>query len=501
VVSFGTRVQNPNEFAAGETGDIGDGVTLRVDTDGTYALSSPVAFEGSRGQRIFYRAAVPPKFTLDNYREVLSSAGIGQSFINSLTVTIPATIIPILIAAYAAYALAWMKFPGRALLLSLVVGLLVVPLQMSLIPLLKFYNDISTLFGVPTKTYLGIWIAHTGQRFDPASSSSSSARRLREVDAAAHRSPGSRTSPAARSRSTARSSPGCRPRARHRDGVPVLRALPAHERLREHGLRAEAGEAQGRDRQAGEAAADMLQLTPISTASPAPSPAASASASPSAAPSCATPKIFLFDEPLSNLDAALRVATRIEIAKLHRACRRRHHDLCHPRPGRGDDAGRPHRRAQCRQDRAGRHADGPLPPARQPLRRPLHRLAGDEHGPCTIDSGGATPVVTPLGGKPVGVEIDIPDSARGSQGTFGVRPEDLVLAEAGNAVFSGTVQIVEKLGEVTLIYVDCGKSDEPVLAKLDGIVNLKRGDTVHLGAPIAALHVFDTEGRAYRRRD
>ena len=162
VVSFGTRVQNPNEFAAGETGDIGDGVTLRVDTDGTYALSSPVAFEGSRGQRIFYRAAVPPKFTLDNYREVLSSAGIGQSFINSLTVTIPATIIPILIAAYAAYALAWMKFPGRALLLSLVVGLLVVPLQMSLIPLLKFYNDISTLFGVPTKTYLGIWIAHTG---------------------------------------------------------------------------------------------------------------------------------------------------------------------------------------------------------------------------------------------------------------------------------------------------------------------------------------------------
>jgi alpha-glucoside transport system permease protein len=162
VVSFGTRVQNPNEFPAGETADIGDGVTLRVDADGTYALSSPIAFEGSRGQRIFYRAAVPPRFTLDNYREVLSSAGIGQSFINSLTVTIPATIIPILIAAYAAYALAWMKFPGRALLLSLVVGLLVVPLQMSLIPLLKFYNDISTLFGVPTKTYLGIWIAHTG---------------------------------------------------------------------------------------------------------------------------------------------------------------------------------------------------------------------------------------------------------------------------------------------------------------------------------------------------
>ena len=162
VVSFGTRVQNPNEFAAGQTADIGGGVMLTVNSDGAFEFVSPVAFEGARGQRIFYRAALPPRFTLDNYREVLASAGIGQSFINSLTVTIPATIIPILIAAYAAYALAWMKFPGRALLLSLVVGLLVVPLQMSLIPLLKLYNDIGTLFGVPAKTYLGIWIAHTG---------------------------------------------------------------------------------------------------------------------------------------------------------------------------------------------------------------------------------------------------------------------------------------------------------------------------------------------------
>ncbi len=162
VVAFGTRVQNPTEYPAGETAELGDGVTHTVEADGSFRMVSPVAFEGSRGQRIFYRAAMPPKFTLDNYREVLSSAGIGQSFVNSLTVTIPATIIPILIAAYAAYALAWMRFPGRALLLSLVVGLLVVPLQMSLIPLLKLYNDIGTLFGVSSKTYLGIWIAHTG---------------------------------------------------------------------------------------------------------------------------------------------------------------------------------------------------------------------------------------------------------------------------------------------------------------------------------------------------
>ena len=162
VVSFGTRVQTPNEYEVGQTADIGDGVMLTVEADGSFRMVSPVPFEGSRGQRIFYRAALPPKFTLQNYREVLSSAGIGQSFVNSLTVTIPATIIPILIAAYAAYALAWMRFPGRALLLSLVVGLLVVPLQMSLIPLLKLYNDIGSMFGVSAKTYLGIWIAHTG---------------------------------------------------------------------------------------------------------------------------------------------------------------------------------------------------------------------------------------------------------------------------------------------------------------------------------------------------
>jgi alpha-glucoside transport system permease protein len=162
VTAFGTRVQAPAEFEAGETAELNDGSKLTVNADGSFEIVSDKPFEGSRGQRIFYRASLPPKFTLENYKEVLSSSGIGQSFLNSLTVTIPATVIPILIAAYAAYALAWMKFPGRALLLSIVVGLLVVPLQMSLIPLLRLYNDIGFFFGVPAKTYLGIWLAHTG---------------------------------------------------------------------------------------------------------------------------------------------------------------------------------------------------------------------------------------------------------------------------------------------------------------------------------------------------
>lgn len=163
VTAFGVRITKPTEFKAGETADLpGGGGTLTINADGSYRLVSDTPFEGTAGRRIYYTAALPPSFTLQNYDKVLHSEGIGQSFLNSLTVTIPATVIPILIAAYAAYALAWMRFPGRALLLSVIVGLLVVPLQMSLIPLLRLYNDIGDLFGVPAKTYLGIWLAHTG---------------------------------------------------------------------------------------------------------------------------------------------------------------------------------------------------------------------------------------------------------------------------------------------------------------------------------------------------
>ena len=126
--------------------------------DKIYVYNSATKFEGDRGQRVFYITSVPPKFTTENYNTVLFSEGIGRAFVNSLTVTIPATIIPILIAAFAAYALAWMKLPGRGFIIAVIVGLLVVPLQMSLIPLLKLYNATGFL----SKTYLGIWLAHTG---------------------------------------------------------------------------------------------------------------------------------------------------------------------------------------------------------------------------------------------------------------------------------------------------------------------------------------------------
>lgn len=162
IVGFGTSFDSLKEAAPGGTLEMPQGGAITVQADGSYDWSSSTEFTLTRGPRLFYAVAIPPEFTFDNYKEVLSAEGIGQSFINSFTVTVPATIIPILIAAFAAYALAWMGFPFRGLLVAIVVGLLVVPLQMSLIPLLRLYNDIAGVTGGSSKTYLGIWLAHTG---------------------------------------------------------------------------------------------------------------------------------------------------------------------------------------------------------------------------------------------------------------------------------------------------------------------------------------------------
>lgn len=162
VAAFGFNSRMPDAFKPGKTADLGDGETLTVGVDGAFVLSAPESYKGKRGQRIFYTASVPARFTFDNYRAVLTAEGLGRSFLNSATVAIPSTVIPILIAAFAAYALSWMQFPGRALLIACVVGLLVVPLQMSLIPLLTIYNSAGQKFGFDPKSYIGIWLAHTG---------------------------------------------------------------------------------------------------------------------------------------------------------------------------------------------------------------------------------------------------------------------------------------------------------------------------------------------------
>jgi alpha-glucoside transport system permease protein len=161
VSAWGTNVNRPNEFEPGETVAIREDARLTVEADGVYRLETDEGWGDDRLPRIFSTAAKPPEFTLQNYRTVIfnpmAGQSIGQAFLNTMTVAIPATIIPILIAAFAAYALAWMDFPGRALLVAAVVGLLVVPLQLALIPLLSLHNAIGI-----GKGYLGIWLAHTG---------------------------------------------------------------------------------------------------------------------------------------------------------------------------------------------------------------------------------------------------------------------------------------------------------------------------------------------------
>ena len=111
----------------------------------------------------WWTAITPPwQFTLDNYEYVLGRAGIDQAFINSFIITVPATVLVVMVAAFAAYAFAWMDFPGRNVLFVIVVGLLVVPLQITLIPVLNLFRDFQPFGFKINGTMLAVWLAHTG---------------------------------------------------------------------------------------------------------------------------------------------------------------------------------------------------------------------------------------------------------------------------------------------------------------------------------------------------
>ena len=155
VIRFGGARNNPTASAAGETADLSKDRKLTLQANGDFVYISPQKIK--RDPSIYYSTATPPDFSLDNYKTIMKSSNMDLAFINTLTVTIPATIIPILIAAFAAYALAWMEFAGRGLLIAMIVGLLVVPLQLALVPLLQLHNKIGI-----GQSFLGIWMAHTG---------------------------------------------------------------------------------------------------------------------------------------------------------------------------------------------------------------------------------------------------------------------------------------------------------------------------------------------------
>jgi alpha-glucoside transport system permease protein len=110
----------------------------------------------------------PFDLTVENYQTVLEKQGMARAFFNSVIITVPSTALVILVAAWAAYAFAWMRFPARNLLFLLMVALLVVPVQMTLIPVLRLYTDLTIDAELPilggrvfgTSSYVGIWVAH-----------------------------------------------------------------------------------------------------------------------------------------------------------------------------------------------------------------------------------------------------------------------------------------------------------------------------------------------------
>ena len=95
-------------------------------------------------------------FTLDNYSQVIGAQGMGQAFINSVVISVPATFFTVLVAALAAYGFAWVEFPFRDSIFLVVVALLLVPIQMTLLPLVELLRDVGLYFTLP-----GLWLAHT----------------------------------------------------------------------------------------------------------------------------------------------------------------------------------------------------------------------------------------------------------------------------------------------------------------------------------------------------
>ncbi len=96
-------------------------------------------------------------FTLSNYHDAIVNAGLGNALINSFAIALPATFIPILIAAFASYAFTFMKFPGRDVLFLVIVSLLVVPNFVAMVPLLQIYGDLGI-----SGTFLTVWLFHIG---------------------------------------------------------------------------------------------------------------------------------------------------------------------------------------------------------------------------------------------------------------------------------------------------------------------------------------------------
>ena len=279
--------------------------------------------------------------------------------------------------------------------------------------------------------------------------------------------------------------------ARHRDGVPVLRALSPHDGARQHDLRAEAGQEEPKSEidEAVSKASRILQLDPYLDRLPKALSGGQRQRVAIGRSIVRDPKVYLFDEPLSNLDAALRVATRIEIAQLKEQMPDSTmiyvtHDQV--------EAMTLATRIVVLANKGIAQVGTPLELYERPRNEFVAQFIGSPAMNLLpgeiVETGDQTAVRLDAGGTARSA-VRTQESDIGLRVNVGVRPEDMV-ETAEEALFEGVVDYSEALGEVTILYFRKVGDADQVLGKLPGIQQGLRGRTVRMTADPAKVQIF-----------
>jgi alpha-glucoside transport system ATP-binding protein len=212
------------------------------------------------------------------------------------------------------------------------------------------------------------------------------------------------------------------------------------------------------------------------------------------------PKVFLFDEPLSNLDAALRVATRIEIAQLKESMPESTmiyvtHDQV--------EAMTLASRIVVLHGGIIEQVGAPLELYERPRNIFVARFIGSPAMnvlKAKVIGTGAQTTVDITGGGKATIPLVSQDSDMGAEVTFGIRPEDVIITTGSDYIYEAQVDIIEALGETTLLYFTAHGADEPMIAKLHGNQPVQRGQNVRLTADPEKMHLFDANGISFLYR-
>ncbi|XZG70491.1 ABC transporter ATP-binding protein [Chitinibacteraceae bacterium HSL-7] len=210
------------------------------------------------------------------------------------------------------------------------------------------------------------------------------------------------------------------------------------------------------------------------------------------------PKLFLFDEPLSNLDAALRVQTRLEIAKLHKDLNATIVYVTHDQV-----------EAMTLGDKIVVMHDGHIQQAGTPLelyQRPANLFVATFIGSpkmnlmegVVTEASASGMTVELAGGQRVRAEVDASSAAVGDRVSVGIRAEHIMESDEGSEHFSGTVNLVEHLGEANYLYITLANGQD-VVVRGNGEREVALGARIELSAPAAAFHAFDRNGVAFNR--